>query len=223
MSIIAPSILSADFAHLQRDADMVVAAGNPCRIIREITDEDRRYYYKREEIDGEAWKNISLSLRPCSKAVFDVHLMIIEPERYIHEFIKAGADIITIQVESTRDVDGCIDMIREAGVKPCVTLRPGTPVEELEPYLERVDMALVMTVEPGFGGQSFMPEMLRKVEWLDRYRKERGLPFLIEVDGGVGLKNAAQIVKAGADVLVAGSAVFGADDPAEGIRLLKNS
>ena len=98
-----------------------------------------------------------------------------------------------------------------------------TPVEELEPYLERVDMALVMTVEPGFGGQSFMPEMLRKVEWLDRYRKERGLPFLIEVDGGVGLKNAAQIVKAGADVLVAGSAVFGADDPAAVIRLLKNS
>ena len=148
--------------------------------------------------------------------------MITEPERYLRRFVEAGADFVTFHHEATRDARGCVAAIREAGAKVGISIKPATPPEALGDLLPEIDMALVMSVEPGFGGQSFIPESLDKIRALDSMRREAGLEFLIEVDGGISASNAGEVFAAGADAVVAGSAVFGAADPeAEILKILE--
>ena len=144
--------------------------------------------------------------------VFDVHLMITEPERYVMEFAKAGADIINFHAEATENPADVIARIKETGAKAGITIKPGTPAETIKPYLPEVDMVLVMTVEPGFAGQKFMPEQVEKIRRLAEWKKEQGLAFDIEVDGGVTLENVRTSLDAGANIIVAGSAVLGKAD-----------
>lgn len=203
MNILSPSILSCDFAHLAEAADLVAHGGAEWLHI--------------DVMDGAFVPNISLgapiikSLRRYSNLVFDVHLMIERPERYIDDFIAAGSDIITFHIESTDAGDEIIRRVHAAGKKVGITLKPGTPVETLIPYLDKVDMVLVMTVEPGFGGQSFMEDQLPKAEFLKKYKDEHGLEYDIEVDGGVNLRNLRACLKAGVNVIVAGSSVYNGD------------
>ena len=169
-------------------------------------------------MDGVFVPNISFgipvveSLRKHTNMIFDVHLMITEPEKYIQKFINAGADIITFHVEATSNVDLCIDLIKKAGKSAAISVKPKTPIEEIYPYLDKCDMVLVMTVEPGFGGQSLIPETLDKVKVLKAEIKRRNLDVSIQVDGGIDLSTAKDAVSAGVDILVAGSAVFKTDD-----------
>lgn len=177
-------------------------------------------------MDGHFVPNISLGapvvkcLRAANDMVFDVHLMISDPLRYVDDFAAAGSDILTFHLEADSDVGATIAAIKEKGMKVGISIKPATPAEAVFPFLPLLDLVLVMTVEPGFGGQKFMPAALDKLALLKAERARRGAHFLLEVDGGVDAATGAQCTAAGADVLVAGSAVFSAADPAAAVRAL---
>lgn len=199
--LVAPSILSADFANLEKEVKAVSEAGAD--------------WIHVDVMDGRFVPNITIgipvvkSLKKVSPLPLDVHLMIEEPERYIEEFIKAGSDYLTIHVESTKDPEAVLRRIRELGAKPGITLRPGTSVEKVLPLLSLCDLVLVMTVEPGFGGQSFMHDQVAKISKLREVIQQENLNCLIEVDGGINDETAKICHEA--DVFVAGSFVFGRD------------
>lgn len=203
--IISPSMLSADFGNLERDTKMI--------------DRSAAEWVHIDVMDGVFVPNISFGfpvMKPIRKAtnkVLDVHLMIVEPEKYVRRFVEAGADYVTFHYEATNDIEGCINAIREAGAKVGISIKPATEAAALTDILSKVDLVLVMSVEPGFGGQSFIDGSLDKIRDLAKMRREQGLDFIIEVDGGISAKNAAEVFNAGAEALVAGSAVFGAADP----------
>ena len=209
---IAPSILPADFANLERD-------------IHRIADAD---YVHVDVMDGVFVPNISIgipvvqSIRKVTELPLDVHLMIDKPVRYIEDFAKAGADLLSVHLEADHPtrIAEALKVMGECGVKKAVALRPITSANAILPYIEELDMVLVMTVEPGFGGQKFMPSALDKLRWLKAEREARGAHYLLEVDGGVDNATAPQCMEAGADILVAGSAVFGAADPAAAVQHL---
>lgn len=213
--IISPSMLSCDFAHLGDDIKAAEEAGAE--------------YLHLDVMDGIFVPNISFgpcvisSIRSVSGLVFDVHLMITDPLRYIDSFAKAGADIITIHYESCDNQLETLRYIRSLGIKPSISIKPGTETSVLAPLLSEVDMVLVMSVEPGFGGQKFMPETLEHVRDLVRYREENGYKYDIEIDGGINRDNVVQAVAAGVNVVVAGSAIFGADDISEAIKAFREN
>ena len=202
---LSPSILAADFTILGKQVAQIEEAGSQ--------------FVHLDMMDGLFVPSISFgmpiieSLRPHSKMVFDAHMMVVDPERYIKQVRKAGADIISIHVEACKDVKAVLNEIRELGAKPGLAFNPETPVEELREYLPYVDLVVLMSVHPGFGGQAFIPESLDKIKELAALRTELGLEFLIEVDGGVKIDNVESVLSAGADVIVAGSAVFGENIP----------
>ena len=204
MTKISPSVLAADFSKLGEAVHEIGIAGADMVHL--------------DVMDGEFVPNISFGfpiiecLRKKSDMVFDVHLMIDRPERYIERFIEAGADIVTFHVEATEKSEECLKLIRKLGKKSAISVKPKTPIEAIYPYLELCDMVLVMTVEPGFGGQSLIPETLEKVKALKAEIDKRGLNIDIQVDGGINEKNFRDAINAGANVLVAGSAVFKAED-----------
>ncbi|WP_304509001.1 ribulose-phosphate 3-epimerase [Anaerotignum sp.] len=201
---LSPSMLSIDFTKIGEQLAIIEKAGTP--------------YIHLDVMDGLFVPNISFGIpvikgiRKASNMVFDAHLMIVEPEKYVEEFRKAGADIINFHLEATEDPKKVIDLIRGTGAKVGITIKPKTPVEALKPYLAEVDMVLVMTVEPGFGGQKFMEDQVLKIRQLASWKKELNLGYDIQVDGGITQDNVRIVLDAGANVIVAGSAVFGKED-----------
>ncbi len=215
MAFIAPSILAADFANLQRDIQM-------------INQSDADYIHV-DIMDGVFVPNISFGIPVCqavqrhAKKPLDVHLMIVEPDRYLEDFRKAGAEILTVHYEACPHLHRTIQRIKELGAKPGVAINPHTPVELLSEVLGDLSLVLIMSVNPGFGGQSFIENTYRKVARLAQLRAELHADFLIEIDGGVQLHNAPKLVEAGADILVAGSFVFNSENPLKTIADLKSS
>jgi len=212
--LVAPSILAADFANLQRDVEMLNASEADWMHV--------------DIMDGRFVPNISFGF-PVVKAVkkyakkpLDVHLMIVEPERYVKEFAEAGADKITVHYEVSPNLHRTIQAIKEAGCKACVALNPHSTVVSLEDIIIELDMVLIMSVNPGFGGQKFISNTYKKLADIKALKRRYNTELLIEVDGGVDIENAAKLVDAGADVLVAGNAVFSSPDPAKYISELKN-
>ncbi len=203
--ILSPSLLSADFTRLERD-------------IRLCEDNNVPYLHI-DVMDGHFVPNISIgvpvvkSIRRCTDLVLDVHLMISQPERYIQAFAEAGSDIINIHYEAEGDKKAILKKIREIGKSPALTIKPNTSYKEVLSLAEYVDMFLVMSVEPGFGGQSFIEKTLKNAEGLAEYREKHGLDYDIEMDGGISTANAVKPLDAGVNVIVAGSAIFGAEDP----------
>lgn len=198
-------MLSADFGHLERDTRMI--------------DDSAAEWVHIDVMDGCFVPNISFgfpvlkAIRKATAKCLDVHLMIVEPERYVARFVEAGADIVTFHYEAVADVAACAALIRKAGARVGISIKPATQPEVLREVLPLFDLVLVMSVEPGFGGQSFMPESLGKIARLREMAREQGLETLIEVDGGISSANARMLFDAGADALVAGNAVFGAENP----------
>ena len=211
--LVAPSILSCDFGRLAEEVRAVEAAGAD--------------WVHVDVMDGRFVPNITLgpmvveAVRRATKLPVDVHLMIVEPERYIDAFARAGADILAVHTETCPHLHRTVQQIRQAGAKPAVVINPATPVTAVEEVLEDVRMVLVMSVNPGFGGQSFIPGAVKKVRRIREPAEARGIDLHVEVDGGINAVTARQVVEAGADVLVAGSAVFGARDYAEAIRAIR--
>lgn len=211
--IVAPSILAADYMHLADQIKLVEDAGAKYLHI-DIMDG----VFVPSISYGSGWvKQIKDS---PSKLTLDVHLMVEHPEKIIPEFIDAGADIIGVHVESTPHIHRALQMIKKAGIHPEVVLNPGTPIYAIEPVLSMVDQVLVMTVNPGFGGQKFLPETVSKISYLNSYKKEHGLNFDIEIDGGVNDKTIINAYKSGANVAVAGSYVYDKVDPAAKVKRL---
>ena len=212
---ISPSILSADFSRLGEDVRAVDRAGAD--------------YIHIDVMDGHFVPNITIgplvvdALRKVTDKPLDVHLMIENPDRYIADFAKAGADIITVHQEAVPHLHRTIQLIKSLGKKAGVSLNPGTPVETLDIILDDLDLVLIMSVNPGFGGQSFIPSALNKINALRQRITQRGLATELEVDGGVKVDNIRDVVAAGADVLVAGSAVFNTDDYAATITALREN
>lgn len=214
MKILSPSILSADFGNLERDVKMI--------------DRSMAEWVHIDVMDGVFVPNISFGfpiMKPVRKATaktLDVHLMIVEPQRYVRRFAEAGADYITFHHEACPNPCQIIAEIKAAGAKAGVSVKPATPIEAIFDYLSELDLVLVMSVEPGFGGQAFMPESLDKVRVLRKEIDEKGYKCLIEVDGGISVNNAREVFEAGADAIVAGTSVFGAENPEEMISKILN-
>ena len=211
--IVAPSILSADFGNLERDTLML--------------NRSEAEWVHVDVMDGVFVPNISFGfplmkpLRKGTTKVLDVHLMITAPEKYVERFVEAGADYVTFHYEATENIQECIDAIHNAGAKAGISIKPATPVSALEPYIDSVDMVLIMSVEPGFGGQSFIPTSLDKARELRAMIAAHNTECIIEMDGGISADNAAEVFAAGVDAIVAGSAVFCAENPeAEIVKIL---
>ncbi len=213
MGKIAPSILSADFTKLGEEIKAVEKAGAD--------------YIHIDVMDGHFVPNITVgpmivkASRRATNLPLDVHLMIENPERYIDDFVKAGSDLITIHVETVTHLHRILRVIRDAGLKAGVSLNPATPLSSIEYMLDNLDMVVLMTVNPGFGGQSFIPEVLPKIEELKKIIDQKGIKVDIEVDGGINVKNIGQVAQAGANVFVAGNAIFGSNDYAETISMMR--
>jgi ribulose-phosphate 3-epimerase len=211
---IAPSILTADLSNLQAEIQRLEAAGAD--------------YIHLDVMDGHFVPNLTFgppfikSLRKCTKLPFDVHLMIENPERSVEQYIQAGADIVTVHVETGYHQNRTLRLIRQLGAKPGAVLNPATPLSEVEWLLDEVDMVLLMSVNPGFGGQSYIANVTRKIAELKRMITGRGLAIDIQVDGGVSVDNIREVTQAGANVIVSGSAVFNAPDMTAYIRELKD-
>ena len=209
---LSPSILSADFSNLQLALDQCRDGGAP--------------WIHVDVMDNQFVPNLTIgppvvnSLRFKTEKILDVHMMVVEPEKLVEPFAKAGADIITFHIEATSDPQGVIDLIRSTGKEVGISLKPSTPISTIEPYFDQIDLILVMSVDPGFGGQGYIEGSTERIKEIKQKLIEQCLQdrVLIEVDGGIKLHNAKEVVDAGADVLVAGSAIFGTDDPVQTMK-----